>query len=378
MLNTSLIKSSMRRLGLSGKALADTCTVSKEAVSNWLNGESVPRPSKLAALAEALKLSVEELFELDAEAPVDPVVAYRMRNNRAPTPAVQEAGEEVGRHLRQLLPFTGGEQLFTPRHLDAPCLDDAYIARAAAGTRAALGLNGTDPVTRDHLIRLFHDFGAFLVPVFWGGDRDGHENAMSVYLPDSKASWVLFNMGCRLDDFSYWLAHEFGHCLTLHRLQGDDGEDFAERFAPTLLFPEEVAKQALIAMRESTAPLAVANWYAGTYGISVVTVVKAVDRASTRAGGKATGLATGPFYGAWKRSRKTAATAAKELFGTDTPSPMEYVVKSEQVFRTPVFRAIAKWQRATEGRSPAFVASALNITVGEAVTLSHVLWELAD
>ena len=68
-------------------------------------------------------------------------------------------------------------------------------------------------MTHGHLLQLLKDFGAVLVPVYWGGDKVGHENAMSVYLPDSKASWVLFNVGCRLDDLSYWLAHEFGHCL---------------------------------------------------------------------------------------------------------------------------------------------------------------------
>lgn len=47
---------------------------------------------------------------------------------------------------------------------------------------------------------------------------------------------VLFNVGCRLDDFSYWLAHELGHCLTLHALTGDAGERFAELFAQTFKY----------------------------------------------------------------------------------------------------------------------------------------------
>lgn len=54
------------------------------------------------------------------------------------------------------------------------------------------------------------------MPVFWSGDREGHENAMSVYLPDSRTTWVLFNLGCRIDDFSCWRAHELGHALILH------------------------------------------------------------------------------------------------------------------------------------------------------------------
>ncbi len=368
----------MRRLGLTGKAVADSCGVSKEAVSNWLAAESIPRPSKLALLATTLKLSMEQLFVPDEGAPPEPVVAYRMRNNRPPTDAAKDAGADVGRHLRQLLPFTGADALFTPRHLASPSLDDDYIAKVAAATRESLGISPTEAVTHNHLLSLFHTFGALLVPVFWGGDKDGHENAMSVYLPDSKASLVLFNMGCRLDDFSYWLAHEFGHCLTLHALQGDAGETFAEHFAQQLLFPDELARQALTQIRESKEPLAIASWFAGTYGLSIVAVVKAADRVALAAGERSTGLATGSFYGKWKRSRKTTPTAAKELFGTESPTPMEFIVKSAELFRTPVFRAMARWQRDEGGRSPAFIAAAFNLGLGDALVLSHALWELAD
>ncbi|MDB5999268.1 MAG: helix-turn-helix domain protein [Rhizobacter sp.] len=378
MLNIQLIKTAMRTQGLSGTAIAEACAVSKEAVSNWLLGESIPRPGKLALLAATLKLSVDQLFALDADEPSMPVVAYRMRANRALTDAAKEAGDEVARQLRQLLPYTGMQALFTPRHLAAPSLDDAYIATSAAATRQSLGINATAPATHDHLLKLFNDFGALLVPVFWGSNKDGHENAMSVYLPDSKASWVLFNMGCRLDDFSYWLAHEFGHCLTLHRLQGDDGEQFAERFAQQLLFPDALASQTSEAMAASSDPLAMAIETAGIYGVSIVTVVKAVDRAAQSAGKPVTGLATRQFYAQWQRSRKTAATAADALFGVKTPAPLDFILKSEQLFHTPVFRAMARWQRAEGGRSPAFIAAAFNLSLAEALKLSHALWELAD
>jgi len=45
------------------------------------------------------------------------------------------------------------------------------------------------------------------------------------------------------------------------------------------------------------------------------------------------------------------------------------------VFKTPVLRAIEAFQRADGGRSPAFIAHALNIGLLSAVELSHVLWE---
>ncbi|MDM0018005.1 helix-turn-helix domain-containing protein [Variovorax saccharolyticus] len=374
MLNVSLLKSKMTSLGLSQTALAENCGVSKEAVSNWLAEESMPRPGKLAVLAEKLGLSVDEV--LLAEEP-EPVVAFRMRNNRAVTGAAKDAGDEVGRHLRQLLPLTDSKTLFEPPHLRVPSLDESVIRETASAVRASLKLSATDVFSKEQLFELFHDFGAFLVPVFWGGNRDGHENAMSVYLPNSKSSWVVFNLGCRQDDFKYWLAHEYGHCLTLHKLQGDEGEEFAEKFAQHLLFPDELAAQALAGMRESAEPLAVANWFSGKYDISVVTVVKAADRIAEARGERVTGLATSRFYAAWKQSRRSAATAASLLFGTDTPTAAEYIVKSEEVFRTPVFRALGRWQKENGGRSPSFIASALNIGLADATELSHALWAIS-
>lgn len=378
MLNTNVIKKAMRDMGLTGQNVADMCGVSKEAVSNWLSGESIPRPSKLTLLASTVAMEVDDLLQVEEAPEPEPVIAYRMRNNRPLTGAAKEAGDEVGHQMRQLLPFTGENTLFTPRHLESPTLQPDYISRAASATRASLGLSPLEAVTHSHLISLFHSFGAILVPVFWGGNKDGHENAMSVYLPESKASFVLFNLGCRLDDFSYWLAHEFGHCLTLHTLQGDDGEKFAEQFAQQLLFPDALAAHALEEIRNSKTPEAIAHRFAGTYSVSVVTVVKAVDRIALATNQPATGIATGPFYGKWKRDGQTALTAAQELFGTKTPAPAEFIYKSEQLFRTPIFRAMAKLQRSEGGRNPAFIASALNLSIGNALAMSYALWDLAD
>lgn len=376
MLNVLLIKKTMRALGLTGKDVGDACGVTKEAASNWLKGESMPRPSKLLDLAELLKLPVEQLMA-PIEARPEPVVAYRMRGNRMPTLAAREAGDEVARHLRQLVPLTAGHSFFTNRGIPEPNLSEACIGDAVAATRSLLNLSPDEKVTHDHLFQLFSKIGVILVPVFWGGDREGHENAMSVYLPDSRTTWVLFNLGCRIDDFSYWLAHELGHALTLHALQGDDGERFAERFAQKLLFPESVAAQALQAIRAADNPLATATWFAGSFDVSIVTVVKAADGVARQHGEAPTGLDTGPFYGTWKRNRKNFPTAAQQLFGTDEPAALEYIVKSEQMFGTPVFRALARFQQ-LEGRSPAFVAATLNVNMGDGLVLSQALAELSD
>jgi transcriptional regulator with XRE-family HTH domain/Zn-dependent peptidase ImmA (M78 family) len=376
MLNLDKIKTTMRRLGLNQIALAKDCNVSKEAVSNWLSGESIPRPNKLKALAEALKLDIGNLI---APSAVDePIVAFRTRRNRPVTGVTLEAANDQAHHLRELVPHIFRETVFAPPILAQPRLDEQYIREAARQVRVKAGIALTDPLNRQQLLNLLRDFGALLVPVPWGKERDGHENALSIYLPESKTSWIVFNLNAKNDDFNYWLAHELGHCYTLHTLQGDDGELFAERFAQELLFPLEVAAEALAVIRAGPGPRERANWYAGKYEISIVTVLKQADRAAEIEGQAPTGIQTKSFWASWNSTRRLMPTVTQALFGQDSLTAAEYVMKCEHEFNTPIFRTLAKWQHCEGGRSPAFISGALNIELGLALELSHFLMTLQD
>lgn len=377
MLNTTLIKSAMRTVGLNQAALAKRCRVSKEAVSNWLSGESIPRPNKLKALSKALSLGIENLFN-EADAFPEPVVAYRTRQNRRVSGASLVAAEDLARHLQDLAPFVCRKPLFVPPVLGVPSLDEEYIRDVSCQVRSRVGLSPKAPLGRDNLLKLHHEFGSLLVPVLWGGEKDGHENALSVYLPESKVSWVVFNLNAKSDDFNYWLAHELGHCYTLHALRDSEGEKFAERFAQDLLFPLEIASDALDEIKESSSPMEHANWYAGNYEISVVTVIRQADRAARLFKKEPTGLENDSFWRDWKTTRHRVPTVAEVLYGSECPSAEEYVLKSEDTFRTPVFRALAQWQHDEGGRSPAFIAAALNVGLDQAIELSHVLFKLHD
>lgn len=372
MLNITAIDSAMRKLGLNGKTLADACGVSKEATSNWLKGESLPRPSKLTRLSEVLSIPVDTLLEVVA--PTPPVFAYRTRLNKPVTGPLRDAAEEQARHLEQLLPFVEGRCEFEPPLLRDPSLDAERIRLATIKVRQTLGFSNKDVVSTEALERLFHIFGAILVPVIWGLNKERHENALTVYLPESKTSWVVFNLGCRKDDYKYWLAHEYGHCLTMHALNEEDGEVFAEKFAQQLVFPDEVAHDCLEAVRSFNG-VTVVKEYADKYGISVITVLRAVDRLSEQLYGDKTGLGTQGFYAAWNATRKNVQTMSEVLFGSNTPSQVDYVIKAEAAYKTPVFKAIQGFQEAEGGRNPAFIASALNLGLGDALSLSHVLWE---
>jgi transcriptional regulator with XRE-family HTH domain len=373
MLNIAAIEASMRKLGLNGSELADACGVSKEATSNWRNGESIPRPSKLAKLAEVLQLTVEELLQIE-ETPA-PLFAYRTKLNRPVTGDARAAAEELARHLQQLLPYVEDRSEFESPVVREPSIDDERIRNAANAVRTSLRLAPTDVLSTEDLESLFQTFGAIMVPVLWGLNKEKHENALTVYLPDSKTSWVVFNLGCKQDDYKYWLAHEYGHCLTLHGLTEEDGELFAEAFAQHLVFPQEVAHECLERMRKSEHQMQIAEEYATRFGISIVTVLKVVDRLSKQLYGSETALLSPSFWMRWNAERVKVPSMSQVIFGTDTPSQEDYVLKAEAAYKTPVFQALADFQQAEAGRNPAFIASALKIGLGDAIALSRILWQ---
>lgn len=57
------IKTLRTEAGLSQRALAAKCGVDETAVSHWENGASAPNGNRLALVADALGVSVGELFE---------------------------------------------------------------------------------------------------------------------------------------------------------------------------------------------------------------------------------------------------------------------------------------------------------------------------
>jgi len=359
---------------MSQSALADRCQVSREAVSNWLSGESRPRPLKLKAIAEALGIEVKNLLKPDISNA--PVVAYRTKKKELATDASMAAAVELGVQLRQLVRYAHKSH-FSPARLDSPRADYDYVYEVTQSIRHNLGLSKNEPISRDQILNLHHQFHSILVPVRWTGDRTGHENALSVYLPDSKSSWVVFNLNARNDDFNYWLAHELAHCYSLHVLTGDAGEDFAELFAQELLFPTDAANAAVEEIYSHPEPLVRARYLAEAYNISVVTVIKQTERAALAMGINLVSLQTEEFWKEWNATRALVPTVARALFGSDVIGVDQYVETSEAIFKTPIFNAIAQWQEDECGRSPAFISSVLNVDLEEAVELSHLVMQRA-
>lgn len=371
MLNTEAIQRAMQRAGLNQSALADACGVSKESVSNWIGGQSIPRPSKLKSLASVLSLDLSDLM-LQPRSPT-PVVAYRSFRGRAVSDAAKLAAQQAGAGLRQLIPFMP-RPLLSPRFLEEPSTADDYVEQVAAEQRDFLRLGKSEVPSVDQIVDLLRQCGAILVPVLWGMDKHGHENALSVYLKEPHCIWVVFNLGCYVDDIKYWLAHELGHCLTLHKLQDAEGEAFAEKFARKFLLPDSLAMHFYEDIqRDPASKMATATRNARAHGISVISVIRSADAQAKLRELPLTGLDTDHLYETWKRAQKEMPTFAQEMFGNEMPDLDVYVDRAEERFKTPVFEALEKWQVENGGPSPAYLSTALNIDIYQAKELADCL-----
>lgn len=375
MLNIQVIQTKRKELGLSGAELAAICGVSREAVSNWLKGESEPRPSKTVQLAKALGLDLKDVLELPP-LPSEPVVAYRTRRNREVSGPAADAAQELAlnfRHLQSYLPARA--KLGIAKDLE-PKATDGHVRMVAADMRSRLGLSEMDIVDETHLLSLFRHFGTILVPVFWGLDKQNHENALSVYLPESETSIVIFNIGCKVDDYLYWLAHEFGHCLSLHALQGKDGETYAEQFAQQFLFPVEAAAVCSTEIGKLTglAAFKVVEAWAKKYGISPVTVLRGVDRhRATREQG-ASKLEDQNFWTRYGARQKSVGSMVDSLLGTESPTAELIIKIAGERYGSPAYDALATLQKRDGGRLPTVIQSTLMVSFADAMALSFALW----
>lgn len=240
LLNIKNAKAAMAAKGFTQTALAAELGVSKEAVSQWLKHKAFPRPDKLLRLGKLLSLSFNELVSKQDEH--TPIIAFRRAKGTKTKDHHIEKAQDMGCLLRHLVPYLPFETLEMPPVLKSPCCDYAYLQEVAQKVRRDILANPEGTIDFEHLIRHFTKLQAVIIPTLWGS-KQRHENAIHIYLPDSKTTWVYLNLDTNILDFKFWMAHELGHCLS-PSLNGDEAEDFADAFAGALLFPEYMAEKA--------------------------------------------------------------------------------------------------------------------------------------
>ncbi|MGV0033550.1 MAG: helix-turn-helix domain-containing protein [Candidatus Azotimanducaceae bacterium WSBS_2022_MAG_OTU7] len=363
-LNVEKATKSMEKAGLTQTAVAKALDVSKEAVSQWLNTKSFPRPNKLLQLGKLLNLSFDDLVIV--EEPFAPKVAFRkMKGTKTKDHHIEKA-QEIGRFLRHLVPYLPFNMLKMPPVLKTPSCDYEYLRKITEMVRADINVGSTVGIDFSHLIRRFVELQAVVVPVLWGS-KQRHENAIHIYLPDSQSTWVYLNLDTNIHDFKFWMAHELGHCLS-PSLEGEEAEDFADAFAASLLYPHEVAENGygiLKDQRSSAEKIAYVVKMADQWKISPYTVIGQVNKYAESEGKPEIELSKS-FHGTVTNFNKGYKNISEALFGDSEldehgkPSAREFITKSEEAFETPFFDLLRQYLM-EHAKGPGFIQTVLDM-----------------
>ena len=369
-LNKAKALQAIEKIGLTQTAVAKVLDVSKEAVSQWLNAKSFPRPNKLLQLGKLLGLSFDDL--VIKEDLYTPKVAFRkMRGTKTKDRHIEKA-QEIGRFLRRLVLYLPFDTLEMPPILKSPSCDYDYLSMVTAKVREDINLGPVERMDFTHLIRRFSELQAVVVPVMWGAKRR-HENAVHIHLPDSGSTWIYLNLDTNIHDFKFWMAHELGHCLS-PSLEGDDAEDFADAFAASLLYSHELAEKAYASIMSQASPAAKITHVIGLADqltISPWTVIGQVNKYAESTGQLQIQLSKSAFPGAVTNFNKKYKNLSEALFG-DTeldehgkPSAREYIERAESVFETPFFDLLRKYLKERD-KGPGYVQTVLDMPLLDA------------
>jgi len=343
-LNTSQALKAMESAGLTQAAIAQQLHVSREAVSQWFSDKSFPRPDKLLKLGKILSLPFNELvIKEDLSAPV--VAFRRMRGTRTMDHHIEKA-QDIGRVLRHLVPYLPFDTLEMPPVLKAPVCDYDYLQIVARKVRADICVEIDATIDFSHLIRRFAELQTVLVPVMWGS-KQRHENAMHIFLPDSRTTWVYLNLDVNVHDFKFWMSHEMGHCMS-PSLRDEVAEDFADAFAGALLFPGEQAAAAyseVSRQRSKKTQLDRLVEIANKHTISPNTVYIEMNRYAEHVGKDRIELE--PDLYKWIANlNKQFPNVSEIVFGDiELLAADEYIEKSKKAFGTPFFDVLGRYLR---------------------------------
>ena len=356
----------MQERGFNNSKLGKELDVSREAVSQWLSGKSLPRPKKLLDLALALDSTVSQLTS-PAESQV-PVIAFRKRGAGKTTESHRERAQQMGLLLKPIVPHLPFDSFVAPQTLKEPVTDYPYLQALALKLRKDLGVGEYGKIDFSHLIKHFTRHQAVLIPVLWA-NKSAHENALHIYLPDSRTTWVYLNLDVEVHDFKFWMTHELGHILS-PQLRGNEAEDFADAFAGALLFPEPLAEVAYKKIRRKSGAGAQINAFkqiAEEHTLSPYTVYCETNKyADSR---KLSKFSLEPqIHGASKNLSKEYYSVSESLFGEGTAEPSALIKFANREFDSPFFDAL-KAYLVESGKGAGYLQSILNIPVVDAQAL---------
>lgn len=363
-LNIKRIVEALDELGLNQARLAKDLGVSRTIVSSWFKGRKFPRPAKLLKLGVALGLPFQDMVKKSVTA-TEPMVAFRKKGRRKTTDAHITNAKEMGSLLELLVPYLPFDGLFQAPVLKEPRLEYSYIQKAASRIRSEIGAKNSVPIDFEQLIKKLNEFEVVLIPVFHG-QKEHHENALHIYLPNSKTTWIYLNLDSNIHDFKFWMAHELGHVLS-PSLTGESAEDFADTFAQALLFPRDQAKaayKALKRLRSTRTRIKHILNLTDSFIISPITIYMAINGYAIEKEIDIFELEP-DIYAATTSLNKRYLNVSETLNQSEAFTASEYIQLSKRLFHSPFFETLRVYL--SENEKPAgFIQVLLDTSILDA------------
>jgi transcriptional regulator with XRE-family HTH domain len=368
-LNIENIEYKLRKLGISQSDLAKKLSVSREIISQWLQNKKYPRPRHLLFLSKILNLSFTELVILE-KSEDEPVIAFRKKRGHKIDEEYEKQAKFKGYILQKLVPYLPFDQFYLPSTLKHPENKYDYIQKIVKNIRCKISDIKDDVLEFNHLIKFYRKRQAVIIPVFWG-EKSKHENALHIFLPKSKITYIFLNLDTKVFDFKFWIAHELGHILAPN-LKEEESEDFADNFAGALLFPEYLASKGyikLINLDNIGYKINYLKELAKKYIISPITIFLEINKYASNYNKPEIDLgAKDSIFRATTEFQKDFEKVSDILFETKSPSPYEFINRSRIEFKTPFFKTLKKYI-SNNDTSPAFIQRLLEIPYPDASSL---------
>lgn len=367
-LNIDVIKAKLAEKGITQKHLASDIGVSSQAITNWMKSEDFPRPPALLKLATILELTFNEVVQVSDEG--KPIIAFRKRAGTKTTSEHIKKAEDIGMLLKPLVPYL--KEVKALRTLiTSPSTEYKKIQTAAFQVRERLGIGELAVLRYEHLIGEFKDSGAVLVPVLWGV-KGNHENALHIRLPQEDITFIFLNLETKLEDFKFWMAHELAHVYTPELCGKDEGEDFADALAATLLFPEALAEEAYnkLCGNSGSHEINVLQFYAKEFQISLNTVYQQIKKYADSKGLPPLKTPEKTIHAV--RIKDSGELVSETFFNPMPPEPKLYIAACEQTFKSDFFNALTRMIR-ENGSGASYVHQILDVPIQDAFAIHEAL-----
>lgn len=367
-LNIDALKSALQNKGWTQKILAGEIGVTGQSITNWMKGTDFPRPDKLVRLAMKLGLNFNELVLAKDNAPI---VAFRKRAGTKTTDDHRLKAMTMGAMLQPLVPYLPKLKSLRTK-ISSPSMDYQFIQNAVKEVRGKLGIGMAAPLQFQSIVSEFDANDAVIIPVMWG-QKTRHENALHILLPSDQVTFIYLNLDTHIEDFKFWMAHELAHVYTPEIAGTDQGEDFADAFAGTLLFPEEAAKLAYaeaIKKQTQSAEMTVLRRYAQEHLISLYSVFCEVQKFAKESDlpllkTKAQQIHT-------MRSITRGELVSEILFKPLPPEPSALIASAQAVFQSHFFESM-KRMLVDKGTGSGYIQQVLDISMQDGIAIHNEL-----